>query len=54
MLVYISKDVLASLFENVDVFIVVCILGKIANKILGKIANKKKIKNFHELLWFFA
>lgn len=32
MLVYLSKDVLASLFENVDVFIVVYILGKISNK----------------------
>lgn len=32
MLVYISKVVLASLFENVDVFIVVYILGKISNK----------------------
>lgn len=32
MLVCISKDVLASLFENVDVFIVVYILGKICNE----------------------
>lgn len=32
MLAYLSKDVLASLFENVDVFIVVYILGKISNK----------------------
>lgn len=32
MLADLSKDVLASLFENVDFFIVVCILGKISNK----------------------
>lgn len=32
MLVYISKDVLTSLFENVDVFIVVYILGKISKE----------------------
>lgn len=32
MLVYILKDVLAALFENLDVFIVVDILGKIPNE----------------------
>lgn len=32
MLVYIPKDVLAALFENLDVFIVVDILGKIPNE----------------------
>lgn len=32
MLVYIPKDVLASLFENVAVFIAVYILGKISNE----------------------
>lgn len=32
MLADLSKDVLASLFENVDFLIVACILGKISNE----------------------